>query len=205
MISTISTLFCLPYILFDLIFYKDVAVALIHSNKYSNNSSLSSNESNSLKDSLKLLPLILLNIPHTIKFYLLFILHNKFRNHMSNFLCLKLYFNFEMFRQFKFFTKKSKSFKRTLSIGSKNKSSIDLQINAFKNKTKKCKFIFKTNCILLKESNQIDTLKLGRSLSDTSTNLIQKKNIEIDSRRQTHYKQISNRKKQIEKEKYPEI
>lgn len=205
MISTISTLFCLPYILFDLIFYKDVAVALIHSNKYSNNSSLSSNESNSLKDSLKLLPLILLNIPHTIKFYLLFILHNKFRNHMSNFLCLKLYFNFEMFRQFKFFTKKSKSIKRTLSIGSKNKSSIDLQINAFKNKTKKCKFIFKTNCILLKESNQIDTLKLGRSLSDTSTNLIQKKNIEIDSRRQTHYKQISNRKKRIEKEKYPEI
>lgn len=83
LVSFLNALFCLPFVVFDLIFYKDVDPLL------------NNNESHVdlVRKSYQRLPLILLNIPHAIKFYLLFIFYSKFRQQLSKFLKIRFYVN----------------------------------------------------------------------------------------------------------------
>ncbi|RNA29696.1 thyrotropin-releasing hormone receptor-like [Brachionus plicatilis] len=92
-VSAISAAFCLPYAILDLSYYKDAQV------NFSQNHTNSSTETSY---SLNRLPLLLIIVPHCIKFYLLFFFYPKFRRQMGNFLKLRLYVDFPMMRkQFK--------------------------------------------------------------------------------------------------------
>ncbi|CAF0957974.1 unnamed protein product [Brachionus calyciflorus] len=91
-ISFLTGVFCLPYAILDIGLYEHAQT---------NNRILNTTFSEFSIDTLRL-PLILINIPHCIKFYLLFIFYSKFRNQMSKLLKIKFYINFYMIKdQFK--------------------------------------------------------------------------------------------------------
>lgn len=92
-ISLLSSLFCLPFIFFDLIFYKDVII----NQKQLNTTQLIANKTTNLADFEKI-PLILINIPHVLKFYLLFLLNAKFRAQLGRFMRFRFYLNVKLIR-----------------------------------------------------------------------------------------------------------
>lgn len=93
LVSIISGIFCLPYAILDLSYYKDAQV----------NFSLNHTNSSTEKiHSLNRLPLLLIIIPHFIKFYLLFFSYPRFRKQIGNFLKIRLYVDFYLLKnQFK--------------------------------------------------------------------------------------------------------
>ncbi len=148
-ISVINTCFCLPFVLFDLIFYENVPI---------------------LSDSIgynvpQRLPLILINVPHMIKFYLLFLFSHKYRSQLSRLVRIRIHFNFKIMQSY---------FKPSLWFSSSNnnnnnKIKSDLRLNRinhddddpdrdeekvqsgsneinFKKKEKKIKLKFYSNC-----------------------------------------------------------
>lgn len=145
-ISVINTCFCLPFVLFDLIFYENVPI---------------------LSDSIgynvpERLPLILINIPHMIKFYLLSLFSHKYRSQLSRLVRIRIQFNFKIMQSY---------FKPSLWFSSSNNNNnikSDLRLNRihddddpdhdeenvqsgsneinFKKKEKKIKLKFYSNC-----------------------------------------------------------
>jgi hypothetical protein len=111
-ISVINTCFCLPFVLFDLIFYENVPI---------------------LSDSIgynvpERLPLILINIPHMIKFYLLFLFSHKYRSQLSRLVRIRIQFNFKIMQSY---FKPSLWFSSSSSSSSSNNNNIksDLRLN----------------------------------------------------------------------------
>lgn len=89
-VSIITGIFCLPYAILDLSYYKDAQV----------NFSLNyTNSSMEKTHSLNRLPLLLINVPHCIKFYLLFILYPRFRKQIGNLLKIRLYVDFHLMKK----------------------------------------------------------------------------------------------------------
>lgn len=89
-VSLISGIFCLPYTILDFSYYNDAQVNIFP------------NLTNSSMESvyqLNRLPLLLINIPHCIKFYLLFMLYPRFRIYMTNFLKIRFYVDFHMIKK----------------------------------------------------------------------------------------------------------
>ena len=94
-----STLFSLPYILVDVAYYKDV---LVYKPSSMNETQLQNATSNH-SDSLLRLPLIFVNVPHIIKFYVLYAFSSKFRDQMSRLIRLRFYLNPSVLRRLSFF------------------------------------------------------------------------------------------------------
>ena len=99
-----STMFSLPFILVDVAYYRDVLLI----NHSSNLTSLSE-KSMSTSESFLRLPLIFLNVPHTFKFYLLFVFSSKFRVQLSRLTRLRFYLDPNVLRRISLFSAPTRS------------------------------------------------------------------------------------------------
>lgn len=95
-ISFISAVFCLPFVIFDFLYYRVVDLKFA-SNTSNYKSLINSTDldqvTNQFTKTCQRLPLILINVPHAFKFYFLFVFYSKFRHQLSRFLKIRFYFN----------------------------------------------------------------------------------------------------------------
>ena len=116
-----SSLFSLPFFIFDYAYYEHAGLDkhslnfMVYNQSLDRinelcNGTLSQNFSSQIKkeeaiiykffmDSLINLPGFLMIIPHTFKFYILFIFYSRFRRELSKFLRLRFYININLFKQ----------------------------------------------------------------------------------------------------------
>ena len=92
-------MFSLPFILVDVAYYKDVLLI-----NHSSNQTILNERTLTNSESLLRLPLIFLNVPHALKFYLLFAFSSKFRVQLSRLTRLRFYLDPNVLRRISLFS-----------------------------------------------------------------------------------------------------
>ena len=100
-ISLFTTFFCLPFIFIDYFSVNDVQVyhlmdERLNSTLYSQKEFYENNKNIFFFNILSRLTLIFINLPHSIKFYILILFYKKFRHELCLFFHVRFYFNKEI-------------------------------------------------------------------------------------------------------------